>query len=80
MSEFYHAVDKVAQVLQQVVIVDIKKLIPLEFGVARLRPPGKEEKPPDVRIDSGELCRVAEDTDVSRLAEFATLVIQILCR
>ena len=72
------AVDEVAQVLQQLVVILVGQILPVEGGVGLLRAVGEQVEAPDLRGNVGLLGLVTEHTSVLALAELAVLVVEVL--
>ncbi|KAI5297226.1 hypothetical protein KEM55_004994, partial [Ascosphaera atra] len=73
-------VHKIANLSQQFRVVRINEGAPLKLGVSGLGAVLEQVVSPDVRGNAGFLGIVAKDTDTSRLAEFAVLIVQVLSR
>ena len=71
-------VDKVTEVLQQLVVVLIGQILPVEGRIRLLRTVGEKVETPDLRGDAGLLSLIAEHTRVLALAELAILVVEVL--
>lgn len=80
LAELDDTLAKVAKVLEEVVVVGVNELLPLELGVTRLGTSGEEVVSPDIRVDASIPGVVTENTDALGLAELAALVVEVLGR
>ena len=77
LAELEYPLVQVAEILEQVVVVGVDELLPLELGVAGLGSSRQEIVPPDVRVDAGVLGGVAKDANALGFTELAAFVVQI---
>ena len=72
------AVDEVTQVLQQLVVVLVGQVLPVEGGVGLFGAVGEQVEAPDLRGNAGLLGLITEHAGILALAELAVLVVEVL--
>jgi hypothetical protein len=77
-DELDDAVNEVAEVLKQLVVVAVDEWLPLELGVAVLWTVREEVVAEDVAGDADFGRGAAEDSNAARFGEFAAFVVEVL--